>query len=229
MEIVLLSLEVINYLLNYKVLPPAGITILDQIVNNGSLISVNELANKSKIKAINAGKIMSGLNKNIDKNLIRETREGPANHPNNWLLLNTEDENSISLSILSVKQIYQIIIKTKFIPPVVEKVWSNKLNISPKGIDWKEICKKATCKMMDHEDKDLWFRVRHRILPYNDNLCKMGMETNTKCGICKQEKETVEHLFIYFVENILRKYTGNIYTGIYFSMIVTTFWVMGKT
>ena len=48
----------------------------------------------------------------------------------------------------------------------------------------------------------------------------MGMQTNTKCGICKQEKETVEHLFIYckktwpswiFVENILRKYTGNRY------------------
>ena len=64
------------------------------------------------MKPINAGKIMSGLNKNIDKNLIRETREGPANHPNNWLFLNTEDEDSISLSILSVKQIYQIIIKT---------------------------------------------------------------------------------------------------------------------
>ena len=45
-----------NKLLNSKVLPPAGITILDQIVNNGSLISVNELANKSKIKPINAGK-----------------------------------------------------------------------------------------------------------------------------------------------------------------------------
>ena len=87
--------------------------------------------------------------------------------------------------------------------------------------------------MMDHEDKDP--DLRHRILPTNDILCKMGMETNTKCGICKQEKETVEHLFIYckklglhgFLLKIL--YVNIQVIGIYFSMIVTIFWVMGKT
>ena len=109
-------------------------------------------------------------------------------------------------------------IRNKFIPPAAEKVWPQKLNISQYSLDWKEIWKKVINTNIDHEDKDLWFRLRHRIPPTNAILKKMRMvNNNNKCGLCKQEEETIEHLFIYckntwivwlFIENTLRKYKG---------------------
>ena len=58
-------------------------------------------------------------------------------------------------------------IRTKIIPLAAEKVWPKKLHISQYSLDWKEIWKKAINTNIDHEDKDLWFRLRHRILPTN--------------------------------------------------------------
>ena len=74
------------------------------------------------------------------------------------------------------------------------------------------------CKLLDHSDRDLWYKLKHRILPTKDKLFKMNIVTDDKCPLCNTETENLEHIFIYcqkhleawiFIEHILSKYTGN--------------------
>ena len=206
--------------LDSKILKPCGMLILKHVVKNGKFMTTQELAAKCNIKAINAGKIMSSLKKHVSGNLLSENREGPASHVSSMLHLNLDDQECVSISDITVKQTYQSMIRKRFIPPAAEKVLPVKLNICPNTVDWGEIWKKANNKNIDHEDKDLWFRLRHRIVPTNNILRKMNKirPHENQCGICKQEEETIEHLFIYckhtwpswlFLENVLRKYKGN--------------------
>ena len=62
-------------------------------------------------------------------------------------------------------------------------------------IDW-DLCKKDYNKFIDQTDRDLWFRLKHRILPTKDKVYKIKIMDNT-CLLCNEETETVEHLFLY--------------------------------
>ena len=73
---------------------------------------------------------------------------------------------------------------------------------------------------MDHEDRDIWFRLKHRILPTKDKLQKMGITNDKMCLLCKRSEETVEHIFLscpkhldawIFAEGKLRKYNNDKY------------------
>ena len=207
-----------NKILDYKLLKSYGILTLKHVMTNGNFFTTSELAIQCNIKPINAGKLIAGLKRHINDDIIRETREGPANHVSNWLIFELQDQDIVSVSDISAKQIYQSKIKKAFIPPAAEEKWPIKLSICKNSLDWNEIWKKANNKSIDYDDKDLWFRLRHRILPTKDFLFKCHMDNDNKCGLCKQEVETFEHLFIYcnrtwpswnFVENIMRKYLGN--------------------
>ena len=172
---------------------------LKHVMTNGNFFTTSELAIQCNIKPINAGNLIAGLKRHINGDIISETREGPANHVSNWLFFELQDQDIVSVSDISVKQIYQSKIKKAFIPPppVAEEKWPIKLNICKNSLDWNEIWKKANNKSIDYDDKDLWFRLRHRILPTKEILFKCHMDNDNKCGLCKQEVETIEHLFIY--------------------------------
>ena len=71
---------------------------------------------------------------------------------------------------------------------------------------------------MEAEERDLWFRLKHKILPTKDKLCFGGITDNDKCLLCNMHKETIEHIFIecqhcneawLFVENIVKNYLKN--------------------
>ena len=115
-----------------------------------------------------------------------------------------------SISKITVKDTYINMIEDAYIPSSAESHWQNKLNTQTL-FNWKEIWHKACSKILDHDDKDLLYRLINRILPTKDVLYKMKKVHETKCGLCKISKETLEHLFIYccktlpswlFIENI---------------------------
>ena len=202
-----------------KILKRHGMVCLKHVINNGNLLTAQELAKKCHIKPINAGKIMSGLRKHVSDDLLTENREGPARHVSSMLHFENNDE-SVHVSDTTVKTIYKSMVIDRFVQPIVEKTWPIKLNIRQNIIDWKEVWKKANTQSIDYDDRDLWFRLRHRILPTCDVLQKMKKiePKDNQCGLCKQEEETIEHVFIYckctwtswlFLEYVLRKYKGN--------------------
>ena len=73
-------------------------------------------------------------------------------------------------------------------------------------------------EILDFKDKDLWFKLKHRIIPTKDKLKNYGITQENNCPLCKDNIETIKHLFIYciqhidvclFVEQLIRKYTKN--------------------
>ena len=201
--------------------PASLVLILKDVFQNHNFISFQELSNKCNIKNINAGKIMSHLRKHIDSNILGEIREGPANQLSNHLQIkiDTDHEDYTDICQIPVKTSYRNLIKNAFIRPTSEKRWPQILNIND-NLKWDEIWNKACFRILDHDDSDLWFRLRNRILSTKDILHKMGKVKEIKCGLCKIESESIEHLFIYcsitmeswiFMENIPRKYKGKIH------------------
>ena len=68
------------------------------------------------------------------------------------LLLMLDNQESVSISDTSVKQVYQSMIGKRFIPPVAKKsVTEKSLNISQNCLDWKNIWKNANNTNIDHE------------------------------------------------------------------------------
>ena len=74
------------------------------------------------------------------------------------------------------------------------------------------------CSILDADDRNIWFKIKHKILPTKDKLKMYGITKDDICPMCKTNVETIEHLFInctehaeawLFVENLIRKYTSN--------------------
>ena len=108
-------------------------------------------------------------------------------------------------------------ILARFVVPKVQIKWQEILNYHI-DVDWTCIWKNGSNNfIMDPEDKDFWYRLKHRCLPTKDFLFKIGKTKDNICPLCNVEPESHEHLFIYcvntlnawiFVERILRNYSG---------------------
>ena len=205
-----------NSEMDSKILKPQGITCLNQVLINEEIISHDILATKCNILPINAGRIVSGLRKNIRTEYVKENREGP---PNNYLCNASINDNlgngNINISDLNVKIIYLNLVQSFFTPPVAEKAWERALHFisSP---PWNTIWINNGCSLLDHDDRDLWYKLKQRILPTKNKLKHMGITSDDLCPLCNIEKETIEHLFLtclvhidawLFVENLIKKYT----------------------
>ena len=166
---------------------------------------------------INAGRIVAGLKRNIKVEYINETREGPPNHPLNSITIEDKiNDVTIDLSKMNVKTVYNKLIDNNYSPPRVENFW--KFFFFTQTLNWNYIWNNGGSEILDFKDKDLRFKLKHRILPTKDKLKNYGITQENSCPLCKDNIETIEHLFIYcikhidtwlFVEQLIRKYTNN--------------------
>ena len=191
-------------------------TLGDLIGKNGFKTHI-ELARMCNLRSNDVGRILSNIKSKVSDKFVKENRQGPANHICNMLKIpNFSNDEEISMAHTTVKEIYQNLIAKTFEPPISEIRWTRVFQLSHTP-DWKEIWKRNQDNILSHEDRDLWFKIKHRILPTKDRLFKMKITEDNKCTFCRNI-ETIEHLFLYCpivmeswinMENILRKYTGN--------------------
>ena len=189
------------------------------IIDNGSLISFRKVAKKCNISNIIAGRLVARIDNHINHNLIEEKRVGPSNHICNWLVIfDKQADDYIDVSHITVKINYRNLILSRFTVPNIQVKWQEILHFRP-NLDWSSIWKNGLNNfIMDPEDKDFWYKLKHRSLPTKVFLSKIGTINDNICPLCNVEPETHEHLFIYcthtlnawlFVEHILNKYSGN--------------------
>ena len=110
------------------------------------------------------------------------------------------------------------LILKKFSVPRVQTIWQ-KIFLLSHDLEWSLIWKSGFKNfLMDPDDKQFLYKLKHRILPTKDVLYKIGIVKELTCPLCNVEKESHEHLFIYCtstleawisVEHLLRKYSGN--------------------
>ena len=192
---------------------------LGHIVRDKKVVTAKEISDSCSLKIINAGRIIGRLRTNINEKFIEEEREGPSNHIFNSFYLtkyeNPGDED-VPVSKLTVKGVYNNLIATTFASPICEAKWQTilQLAVSP---NWNKIWVPKD-NLLDHDDKDIWFRIKHRTLPTKDKLYMMGSSHDDLCCLCESNLETIEHLFLYcqktlqcwiFIEMLLRKYHNN--------------------
>ena len=168
---------------------------------------------------MSAGRIVKRLKRNINPGLFKETRCGPSNHPSRWLniTLDQEEEDCVSFSKLSSKILYKALKAREFVRPKAQEKWAQILNLSD-DFNWTGVWGKIhQNNVLDVKDKDVIFRLCHRILPTRDKLVHMGITDKVECPLCKSATETTEHLFLYcktaiepwlYVEHLIRKQVG---------------------
>ena len=85
---------------------------------------------------------------------------------------------------------YEMLTQGKDKPKCCEK-WEARLNTD---IDWSRNFKK--CKHPRNKTK--WFQIRlvHRILATNIVLMHMGIENDINCSFCRQERDSINHIFL---------------------------------
>jgi hypothetical protein len=98
--------------------------------------------------------------------------------------------NIVYFCIKNKKAIYETFTNNAHEPNCCEK-WESKLG---KPIQWKNVFWQV------HRIKDIklkWFQIRllHRIIATNILLKEMGVAQTSMCSFCKQERESIEHLF----------------------------------
>ena len=151
------------------------------------------MARKCNINCTNVGRIVKRLNQNINPTLFEEQRCGPSNHPSKWLKIKIDpgDEDFVPFYKVNRKVTYKALKGRDFMYPEAQEKWAPILGLTNLLINvWSKIHKN---NIVDAKDKDILFRLCHRILPTRDKLNTMNVE----CPFCKTDNETIEHLFIY--------------------------------
>ena len=93
--------------LDSNMLKPLGLNLLKHVMENGNIIYHGTLAKMCNILPINAGRIVSGLKKDINTSYVTEKREGPPNHFLNNLELKNEKGVIERLVDMNVKTVYR--------------------------------------------------------------------------------------------------------------------------
>ena len=94
--------------------------------------------------------------------------------------------------VRGAKVMYDVLTCDEVLPNCCKK-WDEKTS---KRVDWKIIFKKVHC-INDVKLKWLQIRILHRILGTNVTTMCMGIDANSDCTFCNNERENVQHLFWY--------------------------------
>ena len=71
----------------------------------------------------------------------------------------------------------------------MENLWSNFFKIKVKN--WKHVWSGKGYYLMGADDRDIWFKLKYKILPTKDKLKKWGMINRDVCNLCNLEVETL--------------------------------------
>ena len=114
--------------LNSKGLKANGFYKLGQIVSDGHLKQVKEIAEQYNIRVSNADKIVEGLKKNMNPSLLKENREGPPVHVSQVLEIKETIRRGTSLYRLPNLQqsmCTRTFIAKTFTEPTAAKRWES--------------------------------------------------------------------------------------------------------
>lgn len=92
------------------------------------------------------------------------------------------------------KLIYEVLTSNNESPTSQIK-WNQRYNIEQN--DWKFFYSLPFNSIKDTNCQWLQVRILHRILPLNDYLFKLKLNSSPNCTFCNNENETIEHLFWY--------------------------------
>ena len=168
-----------------------GITIIDDIVNpQGDILNCEEIKNMYQLRNIEFDyyRVRSLIRTFINKYKIGNNFVCEKPHIPTHIKILTKP-NKVS------RDFYQQQNKLIFTDsPLCELTWNRSLNISLNKRQWVNVYKACFQVSSDNSVKWFQYRVLNQILGTRYRLFKMNISTNSLCGLCDSNIETVQHL-----------------------------------
>ena len=95
---------------------------------------------------------------------------------------------------LTSKELYNIFIKTKVKPPTSQNTFLSLFGVN--SLPWKKIYTLPNLISIDSYSRMFQYKCLNNILYLNKILHRIGFADSPLCSYCKQDNETVQHLFI---------------------------------
>ena len=100
-----------------------------------------------------------------------------------------------SISKKGSRRLYNIFIQSKKVVRKLVDNWEKKLQINYDSTKWSQIFSVPFTCTVDSKLKWFQFRLTHRILGTNSFLFKINKKDSNVCTFCKNDEETLIHLF----------------------------------
>ena len=113
--------------------------------------------------------------------------------------------NDILIPILdaSSKHIYRSFLAKKQTTPTAKDREKLSAKYHRLTIDWKRVYLLSFRTTLETKHKEFQFKILNRSLFTNEKLFRFDMAESDKCAFCQTEVESIEHYFIFFLQNIL--------------------------
>ena len=143
--------------------------------------------------------------------------------------IKTDNGNFTAISDVSSKQIYQLFIEKKQIPPTAKQRLQDKY--SDTAVDWEKVYSLALNFTLESKLREFQYKILNCIVYTNEELFRFGLTDSPCCTFCQEDIESIEHLFFSckvasdFWKHVLSWLRGN---GIQINTLKETDLIFGK-
>ena len=104
-----------------------------------------------------------------------------------------ESDNLVPILDASSKQIYQLFLRKKQIPPTAKQKITNKYPNAV--INWQKVYSLAFQTTLESKIREFQYKILNCIVFTNEKLSRIGLVESPSCTFCHEVAESVEHLF----------------------------------
>lgn len=132
------------------------------------------------------------VKKAIPKEWTKEIQNGEKTESRMDVFLKS-GEKLMFFHLCTVKMFYHFFVKSVFKKPIANQFWLRHFN----EIEERYIWKNMRWRFLDTDLECLDYFIRHNVMFTGMRLCKIGMEQDAICKVCKKEDEGILHMFLF--------------------------------
>jgi len=106
--------------------------------------------------------------------------------------ISMESDNLVPIIDASSKQIYQLFLRKKQIPPAAKQKLTNKYPNT--AINWQKVYSLAFQTTLESKIREFQYKILNYIVFTNEKLCRFGLVKSPIRTFCREVAESVEHL-----------------------------------
>ena len=111
------------------------------------------------------------------------------------IYLCSQSEHCLSLRDADTRTIYRRIVTNYTDIPISQKSWEDNFRALTIG-EWEDLWKSPqVCSLQSTVEKDILWRLLHRTLPTQVNLCRWSLASSSNCPACHVQQDTSDHVF----------------------------------
>ena len=107
--------------------------------------------------------------------------------------IKTDNGNFTAISDVSSKQIYQLFIEKKQIPPTAKQKLQDKY--SDTAVDWEKVYSLAFNVTLESKLREFQYKTLNCIVYTNEKLFRFSLTDSPCCTFCQEDIESIEHFF----------------------------------